>query len=196
MDLLIIRHGQSNANANGLLISNDQDELSALGRSQSERLRDTLAQLDYAPSRVISSPWRRARQTAETIFERQSIEFDARLAETHPGVFGTWLERDFNATYPEFNRDIRNTYEGGESHWDMTVRVRSWTDETVRPAADAPGLLAVVAHGGPISVILQHLLGVPIESHYPTFTVPNASFTYLKWRPDLERFCVERLGHV
>ncbi|KVG31604.1 histidine phosphatase family protein [Burkholderia diffusa] len=196
MDLLIIRHGQSNANANGLLISNDRDELSALGRSQSERLRVTLAQYNYAPSRVISSPWCRARQTAETIFDRQSIEFDARLAETHPGVFGTWLERDFNATYPEFNRDIRNTYEGGESHWDMTVRVRAWTDEAVRPAAAGPGLLAVVAHGGPISVILQHLLGVPIESHYPTFTVPNASFTYLKWRPDLERFCVERLGHV
>ncbi|WP_432257913.1 histidine phosphatase family protein [Cupriavidus sp. TMH.W2] len=196
MDLLIIRHGQSNANANGLLISNDQDELSALGRSQSECLRDTLAQYDYAPSRVISSPWRRARQTAETVFNAAEIAFDARLAETHPGVFGTWLERDFNSAYPDFHRDIRNTYEGGESHWDMTVRVRAWTDETVMLRIAEAGLLAVVAHGGPISVILQHLLGVPIESHYPTFTVPNASFTYLKWRADLNRFCVERLGHV
>src|SRR2546425_1269685 len=88
MDLLIIRHGQSNANADGLLISNDQDELSALGRSQSAQLRRTLTEFGYVPSLVVSSPWRRARQTAEMVFEGAEITFDARLAETHPGVFG------------------------------------------------------------------------------------------------------------
>lgn len=196
MDLLLIRHGQSQANANGLLIANDEDGLSDLGRRQSTHLKATLEHYGFLPSSVMSSPWLRARQTAEIVFDAASIELDARLAETHPGVYGTWREADFNATFPEFHSDIRNVYEGGESHWEMCERVRSWTKEILHKKTAYGDLLAVVAHGGPISVILQHILGIPIESHYPTFTVPNASFTHLKWREDLGRYCVERLGHV
>ena len=66
----------------------------------------------------------------------------------------------------------------------------------MRPHGNESGLTAGGAHGGAISVVLQHLLGVPIETHYPSFTVPNASFTYLKWRADLSRYCLERAGHV
>ncbi|MCA7085484.1 histidine phosphatase family protein [Cupriavidus sp. DB3] len=196
MDLLIIRHGQSNANANGLLIADDRDELSKLGREQSLRLKSTLADFGFQPSQIVCSPWLRARQTAELVFDRHPLTLEARLAETHPGMFGTWLEGEFNRTYPDFCRDIANRYEGGESHLEMACRVRQWVDETIKPSMAEPGLLAVVAHGGPISVVLQYLLGIPIESHYPTFTVPNGSFTLLTWRADLQRYCVERLGHV
>jgi glucosyl-3-phosphoglycerate phosphatase len=197
MDLLLIRHGQSNANAQGLLISTDQDELTDLGKRQSAQLAATLSKFGYTPSPVFCSPWMRARQTAEALFsDTAALKFDARLAETHPGKFGTWLEADFNRAYPDFNRTIENRYEGGESHLDMTIRVREWVDSEVQPRTGEPGLMAAVAHGGPISVVLQHLLGVPIETHYPSFTVPNASFTYLKWRADLGRYCLERAGHV
>ena len=197
MDLLLIRHGQSNANEKGLLISTDQDELTDLGVHQSLKLAETLAKFGYIPSPIFSSPWMRARQTAEQLFGRSTqITFDSRLAETHPGKYGTWLEADFNRAFPDFNQAITNRYEDGESHLDMANRVREWVDTEVELRATQPGLMAAVAHGGPISVILQHLLGVPIETHYPSFTVPNASFTYLKWRPDLGRYCLERAGHV
>jgi glucosyl-3-phosphoglycerate phosphatase len=197
MDLLLIRHGQSTANHNGLLISNDQDPLTALGRTQSEQLAASLQRFGYAPARIYCSPWRRANQTAHIVFgEDTAMHLDSRLAETHPGKFGTWKEADFNAAFPAFHQDIANRYEGGESHLDMTVRVREWVDQEVLPLAGQPGLIATVAHGGPISVILQHMLGIPIEARYPSFTVPNASFSYLKWRPDLNRYCVERVGQV
>ncbi|MGF6923386.1 histidine phosphatase family protein [Paraburkholderia sp. 40] len=197
MDLLLIRHGQSTANANGLLISNDRDPLTDLGRTQSEKLAATLQRFGYAPSPIYSSPWRRAHQTAQIVFGEQArMTLDSRLAETHPGTYGTWKEADFNAAFPDFNHDITNRYEGGESHLEMTVRVRDWVDSEVLPRAAGAGLMAAVAHGGPISVILQHLLCIPIEARYPSFTVPNASITYLKWRPDLGHFCVERVGQV
>lgn len=197
MDLLLIRHGQSNANAKGLLISTDQDELTNLGKRQSMQLAEKLAEFGYTPSPIFCSPWMRARQTAEQLFDRSTqMTFDSRLAETHPGKYGTWLEADFNRAFPDFNQAIANRYEDGESHLDMANRVCEWVDAEVKPRATQPGLLAAVLHGGPISVILQHLLGVPIETHYPSFTVPNASFTYLKWRPDLGRYCLERAGHV
>ena len=197
MDLLLIRHGQSNANAKGLLISTDQDELTELGKRQSAELAATLGKFGYTPTPIFCSPWMRARQTAERVFDGPArLKFDGRLAETHPGKYGTWLEADFNRAFPDFNKVITNRYEDGESHLDMADRVREWVDTEVLPRKSEPGLMAAVAHGGPISIVLQHLLNVPIETHYPTFTVPNASLTYLKWRADLGRYCLERAGQI
>jgi broad specificity phosphatase PhoE len=197
MDLLLIRHGQSVANEKGLLISTDKDGLTELGKAQSINLAATLERFAFKPSQIYCSPWARARQTAELIFDASTpMTLDARLAETHPGIYGSWLEADFNRAYPDFNKNIRNRYEQGESHLDMAERVHGWVDSAVQPHVHKAGLIAAVAHGGPISVVLQHLLGVPIETHYPSFTVPNASFTYVKWRTDLNRYCLERAGHV
>src|SRR5437868_6637730 len=181
MDLLLIRHGQSVANEKGLLISTDKDGLTDLGKTQSINLAATLQRFAFKPSRIYCSPWARARQTAELLFdESMPMTFDARLAETHPGIYGSWLETDFNRAFPDFNRNVRNRYEQGESHLDMAKRVQDWVESEVRPQVENPGLVVAIAHGGPISVVLQHLLNVPFETHYPSFTVPNASFTYLK----------------
>ena len=198
MDLLLIRHGQSNANAKGLLIATEQDELTELGKLQSIQLAATLKNFRFTqPSLLFCSPWMRARQTAALVFGPSAqIQYDSRLAETHPGIFGTWLEADFNRIYPDFSNDIQNRYEQGESHLDMANRVREWVDCQILTHTHESGLAVVVAHGGPISVVIQQLLGIPIETHYPSFTVPNASFTYLKWRPDLGRYCLERAGHI
>ena len=198
MNLLIIRHGQSNANAKGLLISNRNDNLTDLGRQQSYDLETTLKNFKFnQPSLVFCSPWLRARQTAELVFsENTFIQFDERLAETNPGKFENWLEADFNLKYPTFSDNIRNEYEDGESHFQMCLRVCDWVDTVLIPLSRKPGLLAIVAHGGPISVILQKLLGMKIEFSYPSFTVPNASFTNVRWRHDLDRYCIERVGHV
>ncbi|MEB0136052.1 histidine phosphatase family protein [Actimicrobium sp. CCC2.4] len=198
MDLLLIRHGQSNANAKGLLISNRDDQLTEIGRQQSLNLAKTLEIFNFnKPSLIFSSPWLRAKQTAELIFsEKYLIRFDERLAETNPGKFGTWLEADFNLKYPEFSKNIKNEYADGESHFQMSTRVCNWVDTILMPLSQEPGLIAIVAHGGPISVILQKLLGMKVELSYPSFTVPNASFTNVRWRYDLNRYCLERVGHV
>lgn len=198
MDLLLIRHGQSNANAKGLLISTEHDELTELGKTQSVRLATSLNEFGFnQPTLLFCSPWMRAKQTATLVFGPSApIQYDSRLAETHPGRFGTWLETDFNRINPDFNSDIRNKYEQGESHLDMANRVAEWLDMEILAHTHKSGLAAVVAHGGPISVMIQKLLGIPIETHYPSFTVPNASFTYLKWRSNFGRYCLERAGHI
>lgn len=195
MDLLLIRHGQSLANAAGKLIADEHDGLSPLGISQSVKLAKRLNQFGYHPSIIFSSPWRRARETAEYIYPGEiKHQIDARLAETNPGVFGTWLEVDFNQRFPNFNLDITNRYDQGESHLDMSRRVCGWVKGEVVPRVSKLGLISVVAHGGPISVILQYLLGIPIEDRYPSFSVPNASFSFLKWRHDLNRYCLVSAG--
>lgn len=196
MDIILIRHGQSVANEKKLLISNELDGLTSIGEEQSRDMATTFMREEYSPDYIYCSPWKRAVETANIIFPNQieSIVSDKRLAETHPGVYGTWLEEDFNRVYPEFHQDITNKYEGGESHLDMANRVCEWVDTEVMPKKNNEGLLVAVAHGGPISVILQYLLSIPIKTHYPSFSVPNASYTRLIWRNDKKRFCLITAG--
>ena len=127
MDLILIRHGQSFANRDGLLISNADDNLTPKGESQSCALKKIIKELEIMPDMYFVSPWKRARQTAEIIFPSSisDIFFDSRLAETNPGSFGSWKEAAFNKEYPTFNCDIRNKYLGGESHLEMAIRVHT-----------------------------------------------------------------------
>jgi broad specificity phosphatase PhoE len=196
MDVILIRHGQSVANQKGLLISNSTDDLTEWGRQQSmalaTHLQTTIAQADV----LVSSPWQRALTTAEIVFgsRMDQAQIDHRITETHAGEHGTWLEADFNRAFPDFYQDLSRRYEGGESHKDMSIRVTEWVESVVLGQAQQPGLLVCVTHGGPISVMLQHILGMPFEDRYPSFTVPNASSTHLKWRKDLNRFCIISMG--
>jgi glucosyl-3-phosphoglycerate phosphatase len=196
MDVILIRHGQSVANQKGLLISNSTDDLTEWGRQQSmalaTHLQTTIAQADV----LVSSPWRRALTTAEIVFgsRMDQAQIEHRITETHAGQHGTWLESDFNRAFPDFYQDLSLQYDGGESHKDMSIRVTEWVESVVLGQAQQPGLLVCVTHGGPISVMLQHLMGMPLEERYPSFTVPNASYTKLQWRADLKRYCVTCMG--
>lgn len=196
MDIVLIRHGQSVANQKGLLISNDQDDLTELGMEQSRALAARCGSLLTEARWLYCSPWKRATSTAEIVLGSRMPEarLDARLAETFPGRHGTWLEKDFNAAFPDFYQDLGRRYDGGESHRDMAQRVCQWVDSEIAPRQQDAGLLVAVAHGGPITVILQHLLGVPLEPRYPSFTVPNATMSRLQWRADLGRFCLITAG--
>ena len=196
MDIVLIRHGQSVANQKGLLISNDQDDLTENGVAQSHALATRIPAVLAEARWLYCSPWRRALSTAEIVLGERMPEtqLDARLAETFPGRHGTWLEKDFNAAFPDFYQDLGRRYDGGESHRDMTQRVCQWVQTEIVPRQHEPGLLMAVAHGGPITVILQYLLGVPMEERYPSFTVPNASMSRLQWRADLGRFCLITAG--
>ena len=124
------------------------------------------------------------------------IILDSRLAETNPGEFGTWLEEDFNAKFPFFKMNVSNRYKNGESHLDMMNRVQDWIEENITSKTPEKSLTALVSHGGPISVILQVLLKIPLYEYYPSFVVSNASFSFLKWNYDLKRYYIERVGQT
>ena len=196
MDVILIRHGQSVANQKGLLISNSSDDLTDQGRIQSKALAALLAPELNNATQLVTSPWKRALSTAEIVFGDRMVEtvVDDRITETFPGKHGSWLEADFNKTYPDFYNDLSRRYASGESHKEMSERVVGWVKDILLPQSNHDGLLVCVTHGGPISVILQYLMGMPFEDRYPSFIVPNASYTKLIWRMDLNRFCIVCAG--
>ena len=78
--LLIVRHGQTQANADGLILGRADPPLSELGRRQAAALAEALP----VPAVVVSSPLRRARETAAAF--GVPVETDDR-----------WIELDYGA---------------------------------------------------------------------------------------------------
>ncbi|CAH2790527.1 MAG: FIG00458802: hypothetical protein [uncultured Paraburkholderia sp.] len=194
MDLLLIRHGQSHGNVAGLLNSTEQDGLTEHGLEQTAKLRALMESRGMAPDKVFSSPWLRALQTTEVLFhDKGDWTVDARLGETNAGRFATWRYDTFRETYLEFGKHLSDRYEGGESHLELAARSINWLEEEFLPHAETPGLLAAVCHAGPISVISQYLLNVPL-SRFPNVLVPNASLTVFRWNAHTKNFYLHIAG--
>ena len=145
--ITLVRHGESVANvadadahrrqAERLDIdARDADvELSPTGRDQAEALRDWLARADptQRPDVVISSPFRRAADTARIVVEGLGLELllDERLRERGLGIFDGLTGRGIRAAHPheaEQRTKVGKFYyapPSGESWADVVLRVRS-----------------------------------------------------------------------
>ena len=145
--LTLVRHGQSVGNladaeardqkADRLdLDVRDADvELSDTGREQAEALRDWLksASEDERPDMVVSSPYRRAADTARLATEGLGLEvaFDERLRERDLGLFDGLTGQGIRSRYAdeaERRSKVGKFYyqpPSGESWADVVLRVRS-----------------------------------------------------------------------
>lgn len=79
--LLFVRHGESVANRAGRLDGYPDAPLTALGRRQAAALAKTLAALDLSKARLVCSPLKRARATAQAIADAAGlpVAVDSRL---------------------------------------------------------------------------------------------------------------------
>jgi probable phosphoglycerate mutase len=153
--VLLLRHGQTDANATGVLQGHQPTPLNALGLLQAQRLAGRVARHLPKVTALVSSDLRRAAQTVEPVSaacglaasydrawrERGFGEFEGRLV----GERETWRAAHGDADPP-----------GAESLADFRARVR-------RALATLPDqfpdhrCVAVVTHGGPVGVILRML---------------------------------------
>jgi broad specificity phosphatase PhoE len=151
-ELIVVRHGESTANvareraeAAGAEVidveSRDADvPLSSLGQHQASALGRWLAQLpaDVMPTAVWSSPYVRARQTAQAVQAVLAaagrdlpIRVDERLRDKELGVLDTLTGHGVAARFPleaQRRRWLGKFYyraPGGESWADMVLRLRS-----------------------------------------------------------------------
>lgn len=179
MILYLIRHGRSEANERGWVTGTPDDPLSAAGLEQAQALARWWTDLGVQPERLMVSHWRRARETAEILFPQRLAETDRRLGETDAGSVAQLPLTQFLREHPAFYANPANAYPGGESHNDLNHRVLAWLDEQLHQCFDS---LCVVAHSGPISCILQHLVGVGMEA-FPKFLPTHASLSAIRFQP-------------
>jgi broad specificity phosphatase PhoE len=108
MEAVFVRHGESEANAGGVIQGRSDFNLSGKGRDQA--LRTASALVDFKPYRIYTSPLSRARETAQIINRRHNAEIrilDA-LVEYDLGGFEGLSMQEVTQQFPEVPEQIGN----------------------------------------------------------------------------------------
>jgi probable phosphoglycerate mutase len=170
--LIIVRHGQTEVNARGLLLGRTDPPLDATGRKQASAVAAELAPLSKK-ARVISSPLRRTRETAAIIAREGHVEIDERWIEMDYGVFEGRPVLDI--TMEEWDRwrsDPDFAPEGGETLRCLGERVTEACDELLAAGIDDD--VIVVTHVSPVKAAVVWALDVGDEVTWRTYVAPGS----------------------
>ena len=97
--LILVRHGQTEMNAQNLYFGKLNPPLNDLGISQAYQAKEKLLNIDY--DNIYSSPLERARQTAEICnYLDKDIIFDSNLEEINFGIFEGLNFKGISEKYP------------------------------------------------------------------------------------------------
>ena len=151
--LLLVRHGQTAANAQDLLLGRADPPLNELGERQARAVAEALR----APDRVISSPLRRATLTAAEF--GLPVEIDERWIELDYGEFdGRSVGSVEAAVWRRWRSDLTFSPTAGESLAELGRRVRGACVDISEAAA--AGTVVVVTHVSPIKAAIAWALEV------------------------------------
>ena len=179
LTLLLVRHGQSEWNAAGLMQGQTPHvPLTDLGRSQAEAAAEELAGL--YPGVLISSDLLRAVQTAEPCARATGLPIVTTPALREQG-YGVLEGRPSRELWDVVDwSDARWSAEGGESLAELHGRVEAYLkDLCAEPPAD---VIALVTHGDTIRAIQAVVAGLGPDA-MPAVTPHNGSITRLEFCP-------------
>jgi broad specificity phosphatase PhoE len=154
--LILVRHGQTSANAQKLILGRADLPLTEEGQRQAAALARGLKE----PSRVISSPLRRARETAAA-FGRPVI-VDERWIELDYGTFDCVPITDVaEDVWARWRADPHYAPGGGESLTVLGTRVRAACEELLDEVVERD--VVVVTHVSPMKAAVAWALGTGDE---------------------------------
>ncbi len=176
--LIVVRHGRTEANAAGLLLGRTDPPLDERGRTQALALAGAVADPDGV-DRVVASPLRRARETAECL--GMPVEVDDRWIELDYGRYdGLATDAVPAETWAAWRSDPAFRPPGGESLAELGSRVRAAADDLVADAID--GTVVVVTHVSPVKAALAWALGAGDHIAWRAYVAP-ASITRIAIGP-------------
>lgn len=173
MQLLLVRHALPLRSEHG---EGADPDLSETGFQQVARLPEALAR--FPISRVVSSPQRRAIQTAEPLAQARALTIDIedRLAEYDRDLSSYIPIEQIRTEFPEeWARMAQGRLPSAVDEDAFRARVRGAIDDLVA-AADPDETVAAFSHGGVINVVLHEILGT---ARLLSFPIDYASVTRL-----------------
>jgi broad specificity phosphatase PhoE len=177
---IMVRHGESEGNRDRRFTISSEVGLTDLGRRQAHDVAQRIAQL-FNPRIVVSSPFRRARQTSEIIARELNLEIET-VHDLH--------ERDLGCLKGHSYDDLRATVlkdpsydpahgwswkpEGGESYEDVRERVIAAVDGLLSKYPEDE--IVIVSHGGVMLSVWAHIAGQWHGAHLP----PNCGIVLIE----------------
>jgi len=196
MILHCVRHGQTQANADGRIQGQADTPLSELGRRQCEAVARVLCPLPIEA--IYSSPLARAVSSAQCLAKQLDLELrlDERLMEINAGIFQGLAWPEIESAHPTEAR-LWKSHEpeyripGGESRADVMRRAAAVFHDIRGSGYEQ---VIVVAHGGLLSAALKALLEIPPRRS--PFALENASITSLAWDDDIKLLSLNQTSHL
>ncbi|QNM16020.1 histidine phosphatase family protein [Fusobacterium hominis] len=175
--LIIVRHGQTKMNADGLFFGKLDPELTEQGKKQAKTAREKIKSFNY--DNIYSSDLKRAATTADIInYKNKEIIYDSRLQEIDFGIFEGLTYEEIKNKYPkeckQSEEDWENyNFETGESPKEMQQRAVSFIE-----SLDLNKDNLIVTHWGIIGCILSWYLSTGLKSYW-NYSVNNCGIVVI-----------------
>lgn len=203
MDILLVRHGESEGNAAGRIQGQTDAPLTPRGREQAALLGDWLKARDLRWQAAYASPLARARDTAAILAERTAFpaaELDPDLREVGVGALEGLTRADLEERHATFlSRAITDlgdfTEYGGETYDGVQERVRRFVAKITERHRASGDRILVVAHGGVNFHLTKASVCLPVP-RVCILTWGNCTNTLLRFRERRGTYMGEVAWHV
>ena len=182
----IVRHGETEWNAQGRIQGHTDVPLSEQGRRQAQLVARRLRGVTF--DAAFASDLSRTRETAETILEGTGVALNTtpQLREYHKGVFEGLTVHEYARQYPgQYQASLVNDLDfaptGGESIRETQTRMGTFVDEMMK--RHLTDTVLVVGHGGSLRSLIVKLLALPLEANWK-FVMGNCALSLIYTYPD------------
>lgn len=184
--LVLVRHGESQWNAAGILQGHGGPGLTARGREQAAATARMLARDHLGLAAIARSDLPRVAETAAPTEELVpvTVQVDERLREIDVGSWsGLTRAQAAAADHERYaawagGQDVAPG--GGETFAELRARVVEALDDLVaRVRSEERRTVVVFTHGGPIRVAVAAALGLPVGGHRSVKPVGNCAVSVL-----------------
>lgn len=203
MELVFVRHGESEGNAQGRLQGRQDSPLSPLGREQAGMAGAWLKQHGPTFDHVYCSPLSRASETARIIVGALGLpspEEVPALHEVDPGRLQGLGLPEIKEQFPSFMaRGLEGLGDfseyGGEGYDDVQARVERLRQRFLDKHQSAGERICVVAHGGINFQFVKHLVCSPVP-RVAILRMGNCTATLVRLRERRGQVMGEVAWHV
>ncbi|MGE5595828.1 MAG: histidine phosphatase family protein [Hyphomicrobiales bacterium] len=178
MRLILVRHGQSEGNATGVIQGHLDFGLTELGLRQAEATAERLAR--EGVERILTSPLLRASATAQILAAKCGLEIEPEpgLSEYGIGEVAGLTGAEVAQRHPEiaaaYRKGVRPVFPGEEGRERFYERIRAVFERWKASGQTT----AAITHGGVISALCYDVLG--LDHRRPgIFQVANCSMTII-----------------
>lgn len=170
MKLLIIRHGESEADILNVHEGRADFELTERGHRQADAMSEYVAKA-YKISRIYHSTLKRAAQTAGHLAQKTGAELIPceQLMEFNNGLLAGLSQEEADLKYPEIEVPAHMSKYEQESAIEFRARAEYMLSKLLSENGK-DDTIAVVTHGGMINQLYRAFFRLPLDSDYRFYT--------------------------
>lgn len=170
MKLLIIRHGESEADILDVHEGRADFALTERGHCQAEAMSEYVCQ-NYQLAKIYHSTLRRAKQTAEHLALKTEVPLipDENLMEFNNGLIAGLKHDVADEKYPKMKVPVHLSVYEQESMLTFRYRAEYMLSKLISENDDED-TIAVVTHGGMINQLYRAFFKLPVETEFGFYT--------------------------